>query len=597
MLSDTPTNSKWFYHCGQATGKNLVFLTVYDPHIVLCRCICLCQQFTYGYFSIPALLAPPRLITMNRLILSCVFCLGLAAASTGHDTEPHELEHGPLVDAKGIVYNDVNGNRKLDDGEAGIPGIRVSNGRQIVKTNDQGAYSLLIDNDDIIFVIKPRDWVTPLNKNKSPQFFYIHKPDGSPKGRFEGVAPTGPLPESVNFPLRKRPEPNKFKAIMFGDPQPRNVKEVQYMQHDVIEQIIANNAHDAAFGVTLGDIVFDDLDVMEPHNQAVALIGIPWYNVIGNHDLNLDVKHDHLSDETFERHYGPAYYSFDHGPTHFLVLDDVMWHWNDEQNRGHYHGGLGKQQMEFIKNDLAGIPENQLVVLLMHIPLNGVKDRQELYRLIEKRPATVSLSAHTHYMEHRFIGKEDGWRGKQKHHHIVNVTVCGSWWRGQKDERGIPHATMSDGGPNGYSIMEFDGDQYSLDIRGAGRPAKYQMNIYAPEVVETKDLATTVIHANVFNGSEKSKVAMRVDDQGDWIDMERLTRIDPAFKAEKDREAIVNTAETWVNLPGAHNTPHFWRAMLPAKIATGTHKIEVKVLQSGGKTYKDHRIFQVKAND
>ena len=112
---------------------------------------------------------------MNRLILSCVFCLGLAAASTGHDTEPHELEHGPLVDAKGIVYNDVNGNRKLDDGEAGIPGIRVSNGRQIVKTNDQGAYSLLIDNDDIIFVIKPRDWVTPLNKNKLPQFFYIHK--------------------------------------------------------------------------------------------------------------------------------------------------------------------------------------------------------------------------------------------------------------------------------------------------------------------------------------------------------------------------------------------------------------------------------------
>ena len=57
---------------------------------------------------------------------------------------------------------------------------------------------------------------------------------------------------------------------MFGDPQPKNVAEVEYMSHDVVEQIIAEQAHGAAFGVTLGDIVFDDLSVMEPHNQAVA---------------------------------------------------------------------------------------------------------------------------------------------------------------------------------------------------------------------------------------------------------------------------------------------------------------------------------------
>ena len=63
----------------------------------------------------------------------------------------------------------------------------------------------------------------------------------------------------------------------------------------------------------LGDIVFDDLSVMEPLNQAIALIGLPWYNVIGNHDLNMDAPNDELSDETFERFYGPAYYSFDHG--------------------------------------------------------------------------------------------------------------------------------------------------------------------------------------------------------------------------------------------------------------------------------------------
>lgn len=226
--------------------------------------------------------------------------------------------------ARGFVFDDKNGNGKRDSDEPGIQNIRVSNGTLIVTTDQDGQYKLPVDDDSIIFVIKPRDWATPLNRNHLPQFYYIHKPKGSPKTfRFAGVAPTGSLPKSIDFPLLRRVEPDKFKAIMFGDPQPKNVAEVEYMSHDVIEQIIREQAHGAAFGVTLGDIVFDDLSVMEPHNQSVALIGIPWYNVIGNHDPNLDAKTDDQSDETFERIYGPSYYSFDYGPTHFMVLDDV----------------------------------------------------------------------------------------------------------------------------------------------------------------------------------------------------------------------------------------------------------------------------------
>ena len=49
---------------------------------------------------------------------------------------------------------------------------------------------------------------------------------------------------------------------------------MEYIQHDVIEQILMEEGHDAAFGVTLGDIVFDDLSLMKPLNQAIALIGI-----------------------------------------------------------------------------------------------------------------------------------------------------------------------------------------------------------------------------------------------------------------------------------------------------------------------------------
>ena len=531
--------------------------------------------------------------TMMSFSLAMSLVVAMVAGSDAAPQSPEAKQAVAAGTARGIVFDDRNGNRRRDQGEPGIESVRVSNGADIVLTDDQGRYELPVDDDEIIFVIKPRDWVTPLSKDKLPQFFYIHKPAGSPATfKFAGVDPTGPLPKSIDFPLRRRPEPNQFKAIMFGDPQPSNLREVEYIAHDVIEQIIADQAHGAAFGVTLGDIAFDDLSVMEPLNQAIALIGIPWYNVIGNHDLNLEAKDDRESDETFERIYGPAYYSFNHGPTHFVVLDDVFWHGAKDGKKAHYHGGLGERQMEFIRNDLAGIPADQLVVLMMHVPLTELEDRQELYRLIEQRPATVSISAHRHYMEHRLIGKEDGWMGPKRHHHIVNVTVCGSWWRGQKDERGIPHATMSDGGPNGYTIMEFNGTEYSLEMRAASRPASYQMNIYAPEAVHPTELPNTVVLANVFNGSPRSKVSMRVDRRGPWKAMEQITVADPAFVAEKAREQALEN-RTWTDLPAPHLTPHIWRGMLPTTLAAGTHVIEVRAIDVSGRESIDHRVVRV----
>ncbi len=538
----------------------------------------------------------------GQFFVASIFAAALLTqpAAVGHEGhEGHDAYHGhdqpehEVIEARGIVFHDLNGNSIRDADEPGIANIKVSNGRVITQTDAEGRYTLKISDDSIVFVIKPRGWMTPVNEANLPQFYYIHKPAGSPADfRFAGVSPTGPLPESIDFPLVQQDEPDSFKAILFGDTQPRNLKEVEYITHDVIEQVIANEAHGAAFGVTLGDIVFDDLSVMEPLNQAIALIGIPWYNVLGNHDINYDAANDRLSDETFERIYGPSYYSFDYGPTHFLVLDDVTWVAATDGQRARYHGGLGARQMEFIRNDLELIDPNQLVVLMMHIPLTDVEDRQDLYRLIEKRPATVSLSAHTHYMEHRFIGEEDGWQGPQRHHHVVNVTVCGSWWAGQTDERGIPHATMSDGAPNGYSIMEFRGDKYALQFRAAGKPAETQMNIYAPESIEPSDSLTTVILANIFAASEKSEAWLRVGSEGSWRPMEQVLTEDPAFVSVRERETAIAERE-FRDLPRPHLTPHMYRGMLPDRLAPGTHLVEIKSTDTFGQEVRGTRVIRV----
>lgn len=509
----------------------------------------------------------------------------------GHSHKPTTEGTGSFT-ATGIVYEDLNGNRMRDPDEPGLPKIRVSNGADIVATDADGKYELTISDDAVVFVIKPSGWATPLNANNLPQFYYIHKPAGSPPDfQFAGVAPTGPLPESIDFPLTRQAEPQTFKVLMFGDPQPRDLREVEFIAHDVIEQIVLENAHDASFGVTLGDIAFNDLDTFGPLNQAIALIGIPWYNVIGNHDLNFEAVDDQRSDETFERVYGPNYYSFDYGSTHFLVLDDVTWVGATEGEKGHYYGGLGERQMEFIRNDLAAIPEEQLVVLMMHIPLTDVQDRHELYRLIEQRPAAVSISAHAHYMEHRLIDAQDDWQGPEPHHHIVNVTVCGSWWRGQPDERGIPHTTMKDGAPNGYSIMEFDGRNYSMDFRAAGRPASYQMNIYAPEIMSRQTLTTTVVLANVFAAGPQTVCELRVGDSP-WVAMERLTTEDPNYVAETVREAALGD-KAWVGLPAPRATPHMYRGLLPTDLAPGTHQIEIRASDLHAPEVVGTRIFRL----
>ena len=283
--------------------------------------------------------------------------------------------------ASGTVFNDANGNGQREPDEKGLAGVGVSNGEAIVETDADGRWQLPVTDDTILFVLKPSGWMTPLNAHKLPPFHYIHKPKGSPPSRFPGSKPTGPLPKSIDFPLRKQVEPDQFRAVFFGDPQPTSQTQIDYIANDVVAELVGT---DAKFGVTLGDIMNDNLSLFSSLNRTVALIGIPWYNVIGNHDLNFEAKLDEHSDETFERIYGPAYYSYDYGKVHFIVLDNVDWYHDEARKRSAYRGAFGKRQLAFVKASLARVPKDRLVMLMMHI-LTGTGDRQTLYRLIEKR--------------------------------------------------------------------------------------------------------------------------------------------------------------------------------------------------------------------
>jgi hypothetical protein len=368
---------------------------------------------------------------------------------------------------------------------------------------------------------------------------------------------------------------------------------LDYIGHDVIEALIGTGAR---FGVTLGDILFDDLSLFENHNAQVALIGIPWYNVIGNHDINYDAEDDVHSDETFERFYGPSYYAFDHGPVTFVVLDNIRWGGAKPGGTGKYGGELGAAQLVFLENLLPLIPENRLILFMMHVPLQAMEDRLQLFRMIEDRPYTMSISGHTHWQGHFFLDESNGWRGREPHHHVVNVTVSGSWWSGEPDEYGIPHTTMSDGAPNGYSLITFDGQSAVVDFKAARRPADYQMHVHTPEVVTVPDAASTPVYVNVFGGSSRSTVEMRIRENGPWVPLEKIFAEDPYFVALKEKEAQTDgEALSGRPLPKSTNSHHLWKTTLPADLEPGVHRIRVRSEDQYGRVFHGSRVIRVVA--
>jgi len=517
-------------------------------------------------------------------------------------------EAGPSLEeetrfAVGSVFEDGNRNGRRDPGERGVPAVAVSNGADLVRTDAKGRYRIPIGEDAILFAVKPSGWATPQTPDRIPRFYYLHKPKGSPPGLgFPGVEPTGPLPESVDFPLTRRVERSRFRVILFGDTQTYSLEEVDLFARDIVEELIGA---DVAFGISLGDLVGDDLSLFDPLNGAVSLIGAPWYNVHGNHDMNLRAESDAHADESWERVYGPTSYAFEYGPVHFIVLDDVIYQGAkpEDGSPGGYAGGLTPSQLSFVRDYLAGVPRQHLIVLAMHIPLAlpdtfeapanfQVPQRRELFEILSDHPYTLSLSAHMHVQYHQFFGPEHGYRASRPHHHLVHATASGSWWLGEPDEFGIPHATMPCGAPNGYSIISFDGNQYSLRFKAARRPASHQMHVVVPDAVPSEAAAETEVLVNVYAGSERSVVEMRLANTGEWIRLERAPREDPHYVAARARAARPPSSPGPELLP-AIPSPHTWVGRLPANPPRGTAALEVRTTDLFGQVYTAHRVIRI----
>ncbi|SHM60689.1 calcineurin-like phosphoesterase C-terminal domain-containing protein [Flavobacterium xanthum] len=499
------------------------------------------------------------------------------------------------TNVEGFVFEDHNKNNKMDRNEKGISNVAVTNGLDVVLTNKDGKYNLPINDDAIIAVIKPANYKVGVDENNLPQFFYNHKPNGSPKLKYKGVDPTGKLPKSVNFGLIPQQENDAFTALIFGDPQPYTQAEVDFFAKGIVTEVAG--IKNVPFGLSLGDLVGNDLALFNPYIKAVKAAGIPWYNLLGNHDLNFDATSNEMADETYEAHFGPANYTFNYGKVHFIILDNVLY--PDPRNQKGYWGGFTANQLQFIENDLKLVPKDHLIVLAFHIPLSETEgdsfrdaDRDQLFRLLKDFPNTLSLSAHTHIQRQDYFGKKEGWLQEKPHHHYNVGTTSGDWYSGKLNQQGVPVSTMRDGTPKGYAFINFKGNQYNIDYKVAGKPKTYQMEVFAPKVIEKGRSTKSGIYVNFFMGSKNDSLHYRID-QGQWIALEYVEEIDPAYAIDVYEWDLIEELIPGRRSSNPIESKHLWRGKIQTNLEIGEHQVEIKAIDQFGKIHSGGTSYRL----
>ena len=191
------------------------------------------------------------------------------------------LAQGTAATARGTVFDADSSPR------TGVPNVMVSNGLDVVKTGDDGGWSGPVRDGNSLFVIKPAGWALPVDAATNlPRFAYVHAPSGSPDlgFRFAGIAPTGRCPKASTSGCGGRQKRRHSSGAVHRSAA-REPDRGRLYPRRVVSVV---DASQAAFGITHGDIMFDDLSYYPRYNRIVGTIGLPWFNCRGNHDMNLE---------------------------------------------------------------------------------------------------------------------------------------------------------------------------------------------------------------------------------------------------------------------------------------------------------------------
>lgn len=258
----------------------------------------------------------------------------------------------------GRVFVDTNKNGRFDKGEKTLAAVAVSDGLNVVKTDANGFFSLPgHEKQHFIFITTPSGYKTD-NRHYIPI-------DGDNR--------------SYDFGLQTMPgrieKDGSHRFIHIADTEIFNTK-----GHDDWVKSARDYAANekVAFIVHTGDICYEN--GLKEHIKLMntANMNCPMFYCVGNHDL---VKGDY-GEQLFESLYGPVFYSFDMGNTHYIVTPML--------GGDHRPSYTKKDVYLWLKNDLAHVAKGKSIVVFNH-DLLTTKD-EFVYGISETEK--IDLNAH-----------------------------------------------------------------------------------------------------------------------------------------------------------------------------------------------------------
>lgn len=379
----------------------------------------------------------------------------------------------PLLSAsaefRGVVYHDLNGNRQRDATETGVSGVAVSDGLNVVLTDSKGAFMLPgIPDTRFIRITVPTGY-------RSSGNFYI-KGDSRGSGYDFGLIA---FPASANKTVRFLQLADTETGNDFGWIAP-------------IRDYAANE--DISFIIHTGDICYEYGLNFHGANVTGETMGVPVYYCVGNHDL---VKGNY-GEELFEENFGPAFYSFDAGNTHFIVTPMLT---------GDYKPSYTKEDVyRWMKNDLRLVDPSKNLVVFNHNLLT--MDDEFIYGINEAEK--LNLGEHNlkawiygHWHSNYFI----------RHGNSGIVSFCSA----PPNKGGIDHSVSN------FPVYEIDGDG-NVTARPRYNYLINHLAVVSPAGNQTvvDDRGQLLISVNTYSTASPTESAeFMIDGMGKWTALSR----------------------------------------------------------------------------